>query len=103
MKIAEAKNLVRGSLSNKKARPVEVLAEVIEKLRPEDLKVFGAWVDRYPNRQARLYPPPRIRKYEGLWSGAYLTTIDLPSLLRWSARNLSNQREIIGSFVHSLK
>jgi hypothetical protein len=101
--LGQAKNFVRGSLSNKKVRPVEVLAQVIGTLAPDDLRRFGDWTDRYASHQTRLYPPARILKYADLWTGAYFTTPDFASLIRWVARNLSVQQELLAKFIGFLK
>ena len=102
-RIARAKNIVRGALSNKNARPVEALAGVIETMAPDDLPAFGKWTDSYPGRRARLAPPPKITKYSNLWTGDYLPFEDLANAVRWNARILSTHRQALSEFVRSLK
>ena len=92
-RIAGAKNIVRGALSNKDARPVEVLASVIETMAPEDLPAFGKWIDLYPGRRARLAPPAKITRYSDLWTGDYLPFEDIANAMRWNARLLSTHRQ----------
>ena len=102
-RIAGAKNIVRGALSNKGARPVEVLADVIEELAPEDRSLFGEWVDRYPGQRARLCPPTKITKWAELWSGSYLTFTNITCALQWNARFLSTRLGQVSTFLTYLE
>src|SRR5713226_3395993 len=97
-----AKNLVRGALSNKKGKPVHALSDGLSHLDLNDIRRLGAWIEQYPAKRTRLFPPPKIDNYNDLWPNAFLNVPDLLTALSWVAQLLSRHTVSVQCFLHHL-
>jgi hypothetical protein len=98
--ISAAKNSLRGAVSDKAAKHVQVLSEALQSLPLSEFSRFADWVDWYPAKRVRLYPPPKISKYADLWLGSFLTVNDLATALGWFSAFLTRNLKLIKSFLH---
>ncbi len=67
-----------------------------------ELPAFADWVDRFPAKRARLYPPLKITRYVDLWHGSFLAINNLSTAVQWFSSFLGRRVGVIKSFLHNL-
>src|SRR5947209_3936049 len=100
--ITNAKNVMRGALSNKSINQMEVLSKQIDALPLEDFRVFASWLNGYPSRRTHCAPVSKIEAYRDLWVYQYLTITDLGKAIQWNARLLAANLSSLNTFAQYL-
>jgi hypothetical protein len=97
--IANAKNSIRGALTNSGVNVLAVLSTAIDHVPDEAVAPLGVWIDQFASKKARFYPPRKITAYTDLCPQSSFRLTDLSKSIQWVSRYLVGQRDLIDAFI----
>jgi hypothetical protein len=71
----------------------------IDEIEETELHGFIEWIQYFPAKRSRVFPPPNIVDYEKLWPASFLRISDLSRALLLFSRLLSPHTELINRFI----